>query len=391
MKIDNMTEEAVDVCLHERIPFVLYALPGESDCRFYASLPFADGSSPAFAESKSDCFFINFFDNDESYTAGVRFDMTAQKLLDYRRASVIPDFPGPEIRPRVSPTLRVSYHDAFSRVIPRLKSDGGKVVLSRHRTILTYKFPIRIAEEYFSLTDSTFRYLCYTPETGVWLGSTPELLLESGSEMGEVRTMALAGTRQADDETPWDDKNIYEQSIVTEFIAETLRGEGLDVRIDPLGECRFLNIKHLCNIISARGVGDVPALMAEMSPTPAVAGYPRDRALDEINTFETHRRYCYGGYVGVRTGGEYHAYVNLRCCMMAPVAYADKYFGWLCNLYSGGGIVAGSREEEEWNETQAKTAALAGIMLGDAADPSGYEGPDLRPGNVEFLSVIPTF
>lgn len=130
----------------------------------------------------------------------------------------------------------------------------------------------------------------------------PELLLESDSRSREVRTMALAGTRPSDDDTPWDDKNIYEQSLVTDFIAETLKKEGLDVTVDDLSERRFINIKHLCTEITARGADDIPALMSELSPTPAVAGYPRDEAIEEISRYETHRRNCYGGYVGVRTG-----------------------------------------------------------------------------------------
>lgn len=393
MRLDEITREAVSSCLHDRVPFVLYSMPGEDECHFYASiLPFGEQSSRAFRGDGKDCFFINFFDNDEPYTAGVRFDLSAEEFMKVKNTTIYPDQPPAEIRPRVSPTLRASYHDAFARVIPRLKAEGGKVVLSRHRSILTYKFPQQVAEEFFSLTDSTFRYLCYTPETGVWLGSTPELLLESDGEKGEVRTMALAGTRPADDDTPWDGKNIYEQSIVTEFIAETLKAEGLQVETGELCERPFLNIKHLCTMITARGVTDVPALMSELSPTPAVAGYPRDRAIDEINAFETHRRHCYGGYVGIRTGGDYHAYVNLRCCFMAPVAFAGEYFGWLCNLYAGGGIVAGSNEEDEWNETGAKTRGLARILLGgETEEECGYEGPQLHPKAVEFLSFPPTF
>lgn len=385
MTLDGITEPAVDLCLHKRIPFVVYALPGESECHFYASLADARGRSQAFSDEGKDCFFINFFDNDEPYTAGVRFDMSARELLDYVDRNLV-EQPATEIRPRVSPTLRASYHDAFSRVIPRLKSDGGKVVLSRHRSVITYRFPQDVARDYFSMTDSTFRYLCYTPETGVWLGSTPEVLLESDGGGKTVSTMALAGTRRSDDDSPWDTKNIYEQSIVTDFIAEALKSEGLDVEVGELCERRFLNIKHLCNIIKARGVTDVPELMARLSPTPAVAGFPRDTAIDEINAYETHRRNCYGGYVGVRTGGDYHAYVNLRCCFMAPVAYCEEFFGWLCNLYAGGGIVAASIEEEEWQETEAKTQALAGILLGKEGA-CGYEGPKLNPGNVEFLEV----
>lgn len=385
MEIDGLIREAVFACMSERVPFVLYALPGDEKPTFYASPVGESGMSPAFADDSTDCFFINFFDNDEAYTPGVRFTLDAAALLELCRTTSL-NQPEAEIRPRITPTFRASYHDAFSRIIPRLKADGGKVVLSRHRTILSQRFPIDVAKDYFSLTDTTFRYLCYTPETGIWLGSTPELLLESDSRSREVRTMALAGTRRSDDDTPWDDKNIYEQSLVTDFIAETLKAEGLDVTVDELSERRFVNIKHLCTEITARGDMDIVSLMQRLSPTPAVAGYPRDEALEEISRYETHRRNCYGGYVGVRIRGDYHAYVNLRCCFMAPAVLEEEWVGWLCNLYAGGGLVAGSVEEDEWNETIAKTEALSKILFGPDGE-LAVEGQRLNSGNVKMLSV----
>ncbi|MDE6814003.1 MAG: hypothetical protein K2J28_09300, partial [Duncaniella sp.] len=68
-------------------------------------------------------------------------------------------------------------------------------------------------------------------------------MLESDISGREVRTMALAGTRPADVTGPWDGKNIYEQSLVTEFIAETLKKEGLDVKVGELSDKRFVNIR----------------------------------------------------------------------------------------------------------------------------------------------------
>ena len=55
-----------------------------------------------------------------------------------------------------------------------------------------------------------------------------------------------------------------------------------------------------------------------------------------------------------------------------------------CNLYAGGGIVAASKEEEEWNETGAKTAALASILLGRDSS-TGHEGPELNSQTVRFI------
>ena len=144
---------------------------------------------------------------------------------------------------------------------------------------------------------------------------------------------------------------------MTDYICHTLRNAGLEVEIRPLTERRFLNIKHLCTPIDARGDVSIPELMSALSPTPAVAGYPRERAIGEIGRVETHRRHCYGGYVGVRIGGDYHAFVNLRCAFMAPVILSGTK-GWLGNLYAGGGIIAASQEDAEWLETESKTESL---------------------------------
>lgn len=387
MKFDTLTEKAVTYCVLDKVPFVLFALPGEDSFRFYASDTDDEGRSPAFGDDDADCFYINFFDNDEPYTAGVRFAMTAGELVSRRESEGVFGT-DPQIQPHIPATLRASYHDAFSHIIPRLKSEGGKVVLSRHRTIFSEKPLLQSVGEYFSLTDSTFRYLAYTPETGLWFGSTPELLIESDSRSRELRTVALAGTRSAAEKGPWNEKNIYEQSIVTDYIAEILKEEGLDVTVDEPHNRRFLNIEHLCTEISARGSMDVLSIMSRLSPTPAVAGYPRETALEEICRYETHRRYCYSGYVGVRIGGDYHAYVNLRCCFLAAACFCNDIVGWLCNLYAGGGIVASSVEESEWEETAAKMSALSGILLGQNGQ-YGCEGHILNKSSVS-ITEMPT-
>ena len=62
MEFDSLTVDAVNTCLYDGIPFVLFALPGQDMFRFYAAMPHGEGRSYAFDDEKSDCFFINFFD-----------------------------------------------------------------------------------------------------------------------------------------------------------------------------------------------------------------------------------------------------------------------------------------------------------------------------------------
>lgn len=384
MKIDQEQIEAAEICLAHNIPFALFALPGEEFFKFFASLPDEEGESRAFdGDECRDTFFINFFDNDEPYTAGVRRVYNARGIIEYVHSNPGQRFEPSLIRPSATSTRRVSYDAAFSHIIPRLKRYGGKVVLSQHQAILSRRPLLEVADEYFSCSDNTFRYLCYTPETGIWLGTTPELLLATGDNPGEVVTMSLAGTKLMSDESQWDEKNIEEHELVTAYIEAVLKELGMEVNVGNLCEMPFCHLKHLCNVITAKGDADVHGILDALSPTPAVAGLPREVALTEIDTLETHNRRCYAGYVGVRLDGKYYAYVNLRCAFVAPVALdedGEETDLYLYNLYSGGGIVSSSVCDDEWNEAMAKVSLLTSIVNPD--DDTALT--DFNPRSVRF-------
>lgn len=104
MEIDSLTHEAIESCLLCRLPFAWFALPGDTHFRFAASKPLSKDSSPAFRDERSDCFFINFFDNDEPYTAGVHFDMDKAEVIKYVDA-LIYDFNLPGWTPQISPRI----------------------------------------------------------------------------------------------------------------------------------------------------------------------------------------------------------------------------------------------------------------------------------------------
>lgn len=98
-----------------------------------------------------------------------------------------------------------------------------------------------------------------------------------------------------------------------------------------------------------------------LNPTPAVAGFPRDKAISEIDYFETHQRRCYSGIVGVHESNEWHVFVNLRCAFTAR-ATLDGAEGWLFNIYAGGGLMPDSRLDDEWDETDRKMSALRSTL-----------------------------
>ncbi|MCK4992953.1 MAG: chorismate-binding protein, partial [Bacteroidales bacterium] len=91
-----------------------------------------------------------------------------------------------------------------------------------------------------------------------------------------------------------------------------------------------------------------------MHPTPAVAGQPKEDAINFIKQLEPHDRDYYTGFLGpMSTHGETDLFVNLRCMKVTP-----DYI----SLYVGGGITLESDPAEEWNETCLKALSLLKIM-----------------------------
>ena len=105
--------------------------------------------------------------------------------------------------------------------------------------------------------------------------------------------------------------------------------------------------RHLVSRVGAGlrdGVTDAD-LLGALHPTPAVGGYPKEGALEGIRALEPFDRGWYAGPVGwVGADGAEFA-VGIRSGLVRGRTLA---------LYSGAGIVAGSRPEEEWAEVEQK-------------------------------------
>ncbi|MDE6377641.1 MAG: chorismate-binding protein [Duncaniella sp.] len=350
---------ATGECINRHIPFVAFMFPGDDTLRFMASTPDDEGRSIPSADA-GQCFFISRFSGDEEYTAGVSAELTADDVLALIDKDPGLDYGEPDIRPSLYSTNRLNYREGLLKIRSRVRKIGGKGVLSRIKSLFTTLPPVESAESYFAANPNAFRYLCFTPETGLWLGATPELLLESDAASGTVNTMAVAGTRpiSTPDDEDWDEKNVEEHLVVVDFIQECLKEHNLEVNTSEVMELDTGDVTHLVTLINGTGSKpDFPAIMHDLSPTPAVAGAPREIALTEIDIFETHRRHCYTGYVGLRTADDYIAYVNLRCAFGAE-AEMDGYEGFVWNLYAGGGIMGASEVDSEWEETEMKMAPL---------------------------------
>lgn len=356
-EIRNLT--TIDAFIQRKQPFALYRIPGEKD--------------PCFlTQTEADIRLI--------YNV---------KDLDGRRGFVIAPFHVDEACPIVliqtdrpgqplpvgdgmDGSLPLSEEEAFS--VPSSKeyaacfhtfiealSNGtfDKLVLSRCLAVgRTPGFsPLAAFRAACRRYVHSYIYLCYTPQTGMWLGSTPEILLSGEKE--EWSTVALAGTQPLQDgrlPQVWDDKNRKEQDYVTSYIRCQLLSLGIQATENGpypayAGALSHLKTDFRFSLKNSKALGE---LLSVLHPTPAVCGLPKEEAYRFIVENEGYDRSYYSGFIGwLDPDGRTDLYVNLRCMRI------DKE---TLTFYAGGGLLASSELEDEWQETEKKLQTMRRLM-----------------------------
>ncbi len=257
-------------------------------------------------------------------------------------------------------TDKQQYISRLESLIPTLASRGNsKTVISRVIAGRADVNWIAVAEDLWTAYPNSFGYLFYTPKTGAWLGASPEKLLIT-IPPNHFTTQALAGTLPVD--TDWNVKNYEEQQIVADYIGSVLSKNGIEYKAIGPKDLVYGNIKHLSTTFTGLLNANEPVdqafdLMKKLAPTPALSGYPRGDAFDDIDDIEDHDRSCYGGHVIILNQQKQcvNSYVIIRCVQFDPVSGK-----WA--IYSGGGITPKSDPETEWNETEAKASKLKELI-----------------------------
>ncbi len=130
---------------------------------------------------------------------------------------------------------------------------------------------------------------------------------------------------------------------------------------DGVSEMKLASRRHLVSRVRGElreGVTDADVLRA-LHPTPAVGGYPGEVALEGIRELEPFDRGWWAGPVG---------WVGADASEFAVGIRSGLVRGRTLALFSGAGIVPGSRAEEEWAEVEQKIGDFTGAFgLGNRA------------------------
>lgn len=275
-----------------------------------------------------------------------------------------PMIPGAEQAATLSGSVdgRAAWEEGFARATAAL-ADGTleKVVLARH-LVCDFLEPVDAFAVWSRLTTEN-------PETYQFLidglvGASPELLV--GVDRRRVESLALAGTAASSQDLEGS-KLEHEHQLAADSVKSALRRHVEDIR-STRSNHRFGELVHAATRFEGllRPGSGILDLLAELHPTAAVAGTPRDAAIAMIRDIEPPRG-LYAGPVGwFDTEGNGEFAIALRCGRVA---------GHRVVLYAGGGLVAGSDLLSEWAETELKLAPMQSALgidhrRGDRVEPA---------------------
>jgi isochorismate synthase len=200
----------------------------------------------------------------------------------------------------------------------------------------------------------------------VFLGATPECLVRLVD--GRVETASVAGSAPRG-RSPEEDlelgrqlreskKEQAEHAFVVRALCDALAPhcDALEVRESPR-LMRLQDIQHLETPIEGqlRARRSILELVGSIHPTPAIAGAPREAALEWLKANEKLDRGWYSAPVGFADfagGGEFYA--ALRSAVLR---------GSEARLFAGAGVVAGSDPEAELRETRLKLRAMLAPLM----------------------------
>lgn len=262
-----------------------------------------------------------------------------------------------------------SFIDLVAKGIQSIENNEfKKVVLSRKETIELVDFDLIDAfEKLIQLYPTTFVYCFFHPKVGIWLGATPEQLLQSNDKI--VKTIALAGTQKNIDtvEVVWQKKEQEEQQFVTDYIVDNLNNVASEILISKPYSVKAGNIWHIKTDVSGILNSDYSLrdVIQLLHPTPAVCGFPKDKSKKFIVENENYNRTFYTGFLGEINSSVTNEpissdlFVNLRCM---EIEVDSKLAMTKANLYMGCGITKDSIPKKEWEESVNKSATMKKVL-----------------------------
>jgi anthranilate synthase component 1 len=284
-----------------------------------------------------------------------------------------------------SNTTRERYHAIVQRCKQYIQAgDVFQVVPSQRLTLELEIDPFAIYRQLRLLNPSPYLFFLRCGDHIV-LGSSPEVLVRLEDGRIALRPIAGSAPRGASAE---EDRAIERQLLgdpkeLAEHVMLVDLGRNDVGRVAEIGSVevdefqvieRYSHVMHIVSNVRGRlraGCDAIDLLRATF-PAGTLTGAPKVRAMEIIEEVEPERRGLYGGSVGYF---DFHG--NMDMCIAIRTLLVR---GGRIHVQAGGGVVADSDPEKEYQETLYKArAALAAVERAAGREPRGWPEPGDAP------------
>ena len=287
-----------------------------------------------------------------------------KQLLEKLRAPVAipPDTRGPS-QPAVSGFGQDAYHRAVERAKQYIfEGDIMQVVPSQRMSKPFLASPLALYRALRTINPSPYMY--YFDFDGFHVvGASPEILARLEGDTVTVRP--IAGTRRRG-ATPAEDLALEKELLAdakerAEHLMLVDLGRNDAGRVAQTGTVkvteqmiveRYSHVMHIVSNVEGKlrpGLNAIDVLRATF-PAGTVSGAPKVRAMEIIDELEPVKRGVYAGAVGYLG---FHGNMDVAIALRTAVVKNGTLY-----VQAGGGVVADSQPETEWQETQSKAKAL---------------------------------
>ena len=339
--LDNATS-----CFQKQLPFVLYAKPNETILHGI----FQNDETLNVFESQSGFVFASFYSE-----TNVVFPLSNSEVLQ-EEINFETEDNSFQLETKSNENAQILFEKLVRNGVSEIENNTfEKVVLSRKIEVSQQVDFIKSYQNLLKKYPTAFRYLWFHPKVGMWMGATPEQLAKIKDNTFE--TVALAGTQVFSENVIWQEKEIVEQQLVTDYIKSRTENLVEVLQISESYTQKAGNLVHLKSDISGKLKQNVSQLdvINALHPTSAVCGMPLEKARNFIIENEKYNRKYYSGFLGeFQIQEQTNLFVNLRCCEIENDS---------TTIYVGCGITKDSQADKEFIETENKAKTILSILI----------------------------
>lgn len=271
-----------------------------------------------------------------------------------------------EVKTYAKPTMtsyeephKEAYLQSIDQVTSLIKEDAAQKVVIARSLALAFEQDITAPQILSHVVhEQPESYLFGLEREGLlFYGASPERLVKVDN--GRAYSSCVAGSikrgKTAEEDELLgqsllnDTKNRGEHHYVVEMISETFEKNCTAVKV-PSGPklLKIRDIQHLYTPVEGvlNEEATILQLVKHLHPTPALGGVPREAAMELIRQYEPMNRGLYAapiGWLDAEGNGEFAVAIR-SAALIKNKAY----------LYAGGGIVADSEAQSEYEETLVK-------------------------------------